>query len=327
MSHFSEDDFIARLFAPMAAPQGFGLRDDAAVLTPPEGHDLVLTKDALVAGVHFFADDRPADIARKLLRVNLSDLAAKGAEPLGFLLALAIPSSCDQEFWQAFAAGLGEDSARFSCPLFGGDTVRSSGPLVMTLTALGVVPHGHHVARFGARVGDVLYVSGTIGDAALGLDVRRGAQWVRDCSDEARQFLRDRYLLPQPRVALRRAVRAEAQGSMDISDGLVGDAQKMMRVSGVSARIDLARVPLSPACAEALERHPHLFEQIFTGGDDYEILASVPPSRARAFEAEAIDAGVRVTAIGHVVAGEGPVEFTDRHGALCHFTRASYSHF
>lgn len=327
MSHFSEDDFIARLFSPLAAPQGFGLRDDAAVFEPPLGHDVVLTKDALVEGVHFFADDSPQNIARKLLRVNLSDLAAKGADPMGFLLALAIPPQCDDDFWSAFASALGEDGALFSCPLFGGDTVRTHGPLVMTLTALGVVPHGHNVARFGARAGDILYVSGTIGDAALGLDVRRGAPWVASCDAASRAYLQERYLCPAPRLGLRRAVRAEANGAMDISDGLVGDLMKMMRASGVSACVNVSCVPLSPAVQAARQLNPALFELALTGGDDYEILAAIPVERASFFEAEAMAAGVRVSAIGEVLEGTEPVRFVTASGQALTFARPSYSHF
>jgi len=327
MTHFSEDDFISHLFAPLAGPEGLGLRDDAAVVAPPLGHDLVMTKDALVAGVHFFADDTPQDIARKLMRVNLSDLAAKGADPLGFLLALAIPSHCDDAFWRAFAQALHEDSVLFSCPLFGGDTVRTQGPLVMTLTAIGVVPHGHHVPRFGAREGDRIYVSGTIGDAALGLDVRKGADWTRACNKEDRAFLLARYLLPMPRLHLRRALRAEANGAMDVSDGFVGDLTKMMRVSGVSARIHLASVPFSPAVRRAIQRVPALYDHALTGGDDYEIIAAVQPERASMFEAEALAAGVQVTCVGEVVEGHEPPQFVDESGGLHSFARGSYSHF
>ena len=157
------------------APEGLGLRDDAALLTPPAGADIVLTKDALVAGVHFFADDPPAAIARKALRVNLSDLAAKGAEPIGFLLALALPEDWTADWLAAFAQGLGEDGAAFSCPLFGGDTVKTPGPLMVSITALGRVANGRMAARSGVRPGDILYVSGTIGDAAIGLRLRQGA--------------------------------------------------------------------------------------------------------------------------------------------------------
>src|SRR5579863_9136554 len=168
----SEDDLIARYFAPLAGAAGLALKDDVARLTPPPGRDLVLTADALVAGVHFFADD-PADlIAGKALRVNLSDLASKGAEPLGFLLSLALPGDVTPDWLERFAAGLGADARAYACPLIGGDTVRTPGPLTLSITALGSLACGAMPARTAARRGDVLYVSGAIGDAALGLQLR-----------------------------------------------------------------------------------------------------------------------------------------------------------
>ncbi len=248
----SEDDLIARFFAPLAAPEGLGLKDDVALLAARSG-DLVLTKDALVAGVHFFAGDPPGAIARKALRVNLSDLAAKGAEPVGFLLALALPDDWTQDWLAAFASGLGEDATAYRCPLFGGDTVKTPGPLMVSITALGRIESGHMARRDGVKSGDLIYVSGTIGDAALGLSLRLGAPtFSAGLDDAARAFLLDRYLLPRPRNALAPAMRQFAHGGMDVSDGFVGDVTKMLRVSGVSARIDLRRLPLSPAAKAAL---------------------------------------------------------------------------
>src|SRR5271154_5406092 len=244
-----EDDLIARYFAPLAAPAGLGLKDDAALLRPPAGRDLVVTTDALVAGVHFFADD-PADaIARKALRVNLSDLAAKGAEPIGFLLDLALPSDWTTAWLEAFAAGLGEDAAAYRCPLLGGDTVKTPGPLTLAITALGAVEPGRMPARGGVRPGDRLYVSGAIGDAALGLRLRLGQGPSLD--EASRRYLMDRYLLPQPRLALVPAMARHARAGMDVSDGFIGDLTKMLRVSGVPARVELERLPLSPAAAAA----------------------------------------------------------------------------
>src|SRR6201996_4060674 len=169
-----EDDLIARYFAPLAGPAGLGLKDDAALLTPPSDRDLVLTTDALVAGVHFPADDPPGTIARKALRVNLSDLAAKGARPLGFLLTLALPSDWRDEWLAAFAGGLCADVLAFKCPLIGGDTVATPGPLTLSVTAVGAVAQGRMPRRTGVRPGDRLYVTGTIGDAAIGLKMRLG---------------------------------------------------------------------------------------------------------------------------------------------------------
>ncbi len=321
----SEDDLIARYFAPLAGPAGLGLTDDVALLAPPAGRHLVLTTDALVAGVHFFADD-PADaIARKALRVNLSDLAAKGAEPVGFLLDLALPGEWTAPWLEAFAAGLGEDAAFYGCPLLGGDTVKTPGPLTLAITALGAVEPGRMAARAGVRPGDRLYVSGTIGDAALGLRLRLGRGPSLD--EASRRHLLERYLLPLPRLALAPAMQRYAHGGMDVSDGFVGDLTKMLRVSGVTAHVELARLPLSDAAQAAIAADPALFEIAVTGGDDYELLAAVAPETSAEFEAAAAAAGVAVTLVGQAFAGAGRPQFTDRDGRETAFRHASFSHF
>ncbi len=318
-----EDDLIARHFAPIAGAAGLALADDAACLTPPPGCDLVLTVDGLVAGVHFFADDPPTAIARKALRVNLSDLAAKGARPLGFLLTLALPPDWTEGWLSEFAAGLAEDASLYGCQLIGGDTVKTPGPLTLSITAFGACAAGRMVLRTGARAGDLLYVSGTIGDAALGLQLRLGQ--TPPLSGTARAHLFDRYLLPRPRLALAPALAAHANGGMDVSDGFVGDVSKMLRVSGVGGEIDLSRLPLSEAAKEAIAAAPDLFEIAATGGDDYELLAAVPPDGAAAFEAAAAAAGVAVTRLGVVRTGEGPRFLRD--GREVEFRRGSFSHF
>ena len=193
MPRYSEDDIIARIFAPIAGAAALGLKDDAALLAP-QSAPLVLTTDMVVAGVHFFADDAPALIAKKALRVNLSDLAAKGAEPIGFLLALALPADWTNDWLEAFAAGLAEDARAYGAPLIGGDTGATPGPLTISITALGRARR--FVPRSGARPGDAIFVSGPIGDAALGLAVRRDPALARRLSDEARDYLIGRYLLP-----------------------------------------------------------------------------------------------------------------------------------
>lgn len=321
----SEDDLIARYFAPLAGPAGLGLNDDVALLAPPAGCELVLTTDALVAGVHFFAHD-PADaIARKALRVNLSDLAAKGAEPIGFLLDLALPGDWTAPWLEAFATGLGEDAAHYRCPLLGGDTVKTPGPLTLAITALGAVEPGRMAARAGVRPGDRLYVSGTIGDAALGLRLRLGRGPSID--EASRRHLLERYLLPLPRLALAPAMQRYAHGGMDVSDGFVGDLTKMLRVSGVTAHVELARLPLSDAAQAAIAADPALFEIAATGGDDYELLAAVAPETSAEFEAAAAAAGVAVTLVGQAFAGAGRPQFTDRDGRETAFRHGSFSHF
>ena len=292
-----EDRLIARYFLPIARhPGALGLRDDAAVLTPPQGCDLVLTTDAVIAGMHFMPDD-PADaIARKALRVNLSDLAAKGATPLGHLLTLALPEGVGEDWLTAFARGLGEDAQHYGCPLLGGDTVRTPGPVSVSITALGALPGGAMVCRSGARPGDLVLVTGTIGDAALGLALRKDAaaaqRWALDAAMHG--HLASRYLLPQPRNVLAETVRAHAHAAMDVSDGLAGDLGKLCRASGVAAEVDVARVPLSDAARQALAAEPALIETILTGGDDYEVLCTVAADKLNAFRAASKLAGMPV---------------------------------
>jgi thiamine-monophosphate kinase len=325
----AEDRLIARLFAPLARhPGALGLLDDAAVIAPPPGHDLVLTKDALVAGVHFFPDDPPASIARKALRVNLSDLAAKGADPLGVLLAFAVPPSMSEAALAAFARGLGEDCTAYGAPLLGGDTVRTPGPFTVSITALGTVPAGRMVTRLHAKAGQAIVVTGTIGDAALGLALRLDPKRAgfAGLSLAHIAFLKDRYLHPRPRLVLSAALRAHASAAMDVSDGLIGDLAKLLAASRIAGRIEAARVPLSAAARAAVAAEPALFETALTGGDDYEILAVMPEERLDAFGAVATAAGVGVTVLGRTLAGEGlTVEAAD--GTSMVLEHQSFSHF
>src|SRR5450631_421835 len=243
-----EDRLIARFFQPIAThPGALGLSDDAAFIKPPPGCDLVLKTDAIIGGVHFFADDMARDVARKALRINLSDLAAKGAAPLGFLLSIGLPSGLPADWLKAFARGLREDAEHYGCPLLGGDTDRTLGGITVYIAAIGTVPHGTMVRRMGARPGDLVVATGTIGDAALGLvlrqDANAAARWSLDAA--MREHLLGRYLLPQPRNAIAEALRLHASAAMDVSDGLAGDLAKLCRVSGVAADIAVEKVPLS----------------------------------------------------------------------------------
>ncbi len=328
MGRPSEDELIETFFAPLAGSGGLGLRDDAALLSPPAGQDLVLTTDILVAGVHFFPDDPPGLVARKALRVNLSDLAGKAAAPAGFLLGLALRDNWTTDWLAGFAEGLGQDSILYGCPLLGGDTSRTPGPLTIAITALGLVPAGGMVPRGGVAAGDLIYVSGTIGDAALGLVLRRGgASWAGALSGAARAFLEERYLLPQPRLALGEALRRFAHAAMDVSDGLAGDLAKMLRLTGMTAEVAVADVPLSEAGRAALAREPELVETLLCGGDDYEILCAVPPDQAHSFEAAAAAVGVPVHVIGTAVLGNEPPTFYDARGRSLAFTYLSFQHF
>lgn len=320
-----EDRLIARFFKPIADhPGAFGLSDDAAAIAPPPGCDLVLTTDAIVAGVHFFPDDPPGQLARKALRVNLSDLAAKGAKPFGFLLSLGLPKETGDAWLSSFAKGLDADARDYGCPLLGGDTDRTPGPMTISVMMLGTLPHGTMVKRSGAQPGDILLVTGTIGDAALGVQLRRGAAWKVGLAE--REYLLSRYLLPQPRNALAEAVRLHASAAMDISDGLAGDAAKLCRVSGVAADIDAGKVPLSDAARAVIAADPALFETALSGGDDYEILCAVSRARLGEIRSAAEVAQVSLTEIGSVRAGNG-ARFLRADGAALEFARPSYSHF
>jgi thiamine-monophosphate kinase len=320
----AEDRLIARFFAPIATHLGaLGLSDDAAFIKPPPGCDLVLTTDAIVGGVHFFIDDAAQSVAGKALRVNLSDLAAKGAKPLGFLLSLALPKETGDGWLTSFAEGLRSDAVLFGCPLFGGDTVRTGGPVTISIAMFGSVPEGTMVRRAGAKPGDRVFVSGSIGDAALGLALRKGAAW--NLTDAQRQHLMSRYLLPQPRNALAEAVRTHASSAMDVSDGLVGDFAKLCRVSGVAADIDAGNVPLSDAAKAVLAAERALREIALAGGDDYEIVCTVPAAKTEAFRTAAKAANVAVTEIGEIKAGEGARFLSD--GKPLDFRRTSFSHF
>ncbi|KQP51678.1 thiamine-phosphate kinase [Methylobacterium sp. Leaf108] len=325
----SEDGLIARYFAPLAGSGADGLRDDAATLTPREGYDLVVTTDTVVAGIHYLPDDAGASVARKAMGVNLSDLAAKGATPCGFVVNLGLPEAWTEAWLADFAAGLGRAIAQFGCPLLGGDTVRTTGPAFVGVTALGEVPAGAMVRRMTARIGDRLCVTGTIGDAALGLPLARGERpaWAAGLDGGSVATLVDRYRHPRPRLALAPALRRHARAAMDVSDGLAGDLAKMLVGEGRCAVVAMADVPLSPAARAAVVRDPRLHDLAVTGGDDYEILSAVPPDALTAFLADARAADVAMAVIGTVTAGEGRPLFLFPDGSQRRFATGSFSHF
>jgi thiamine-monophosphate kinase len=323
-----EDSLIARYFRPLATdPGAFGLGDDAAVLRA-HGDDIVVTTDAIVEGVHFLSSDPSDTIARKALRVNLSDLAAKGAAPAGFVLTLALPSA--EDAWLApFAHGLGDDIGLFDCPLLGGDTVSTPGPRMISITAFGRIPVGKTVHRSGAKPGDRVMVTGTIGDAALGLAVLKGGAVATALANDAaaKAMLVGRYRVPQPRNALANAIRDHAHAAMDVSDGLAGDLAKLCAASGVSAAIDVQSIPLSEAAAALLARGTVGIEALIAGGDDYEILCAIPEDGVEAFARAAGLAGVPIASIGTIIAATSPPRFLDKQGSEIALKRLSYSHF
>ena len=243
------EEAIIRLLVPLtrSAPGAFGLEDDCALITPEPGTELVLKTDPVAEGVHFFADDAPEDIAWKALAVNVSDLAAKAARPLGYLMALSFPEPPALAWLTHFAAGLQAAQASFSCHLLGGDTDRRPGPLTISISIVGVVEAGRMVRRGTARPGEVLFVSGSLGDAALGLTLRKdpalAALW--SLSPGEAEHLRNRYARPQPRLGLGPALRQHASAAMDVSDGLAKDLARMCKASGCAARVRLPDVPLS----------------------------------------------------------------------------------
>lgn len=323
-----EFEIIRRFFAPLAGPAGLGLSDDAALLHVPAGHDLVTTVDAIVEGVHFLATDPPETIGWKALGVNVSDLAAKGADPLGFLLTLALPNHIATDWLAGFADGLGHAAGLWSCPLIGGDTVKMPGPLTLSVTAFGAVPKGQMVRRSGAKPGDILAVTGTIGDAALGLPLalNRETVWVHPLASEDRAYLLDRYRRPRPRIALAGILREEAHAAMDVSDGLLGDAAKLMSVSGCGAVIEAERVPLSAPARHAVAADPACLAAVLTGGDDYEILCAIPPAHWDRLCAFTQAHEFPLTQIGTVVDAAAGFTVLGPDGPL-HFSSLAFNHF
>lgn len=325
-----EAGVIEEFMAPLASgfPGALGLKDDCAVLAPPPGEELVLKTDAVAEGVHYLACDHPADVGWKALAVNVSDLAAKGARPLVYLLSLSFPEMPRRDWLAGFSAGLGEAQRAFGMHLAGGDTDKRPGPASMTLTVIGAVPAGRMPKRPYARPGHRLFVSGTLGDSALGLklalDPGLGREWGLEPADVA--FLLSRYRRPSPRLALRAALLDHARASMDLSDGLAKDLGRMCRASGTGAKVDAGRLPLSPAVRRAIAADPRLLECVVAGGDDYEVLTAVAPEDAGAYESAARAAGVTVTEIGEVTSGAAIV-FVAVDGNPLQLSSTGWDHF
>lgn len=323
-----EFELIRRYLAPLAesCPGAQGLRNDAAVLKPPAGRDLVLTADMLTSGVHFLGQDPPDLVARKLLRVNLSDLAAMGATPLGYLLTVAWPGPPDESWIAAFAEGLAADQAAFAFPLLGGDTTGTPGPLTLSVTALGSVAEGKALPRSTARAGDQVYLSGTLGDGALGLKVLSGE--LEGLGEPAACFLADRYRLPRPRLSLGQALAdsALASAAIDLSDGLAADLGHVLEESSLAGEIEVSRLPLSEAAREALAAAPALIETVLAGGDDYELLFTAAPEEAEALAALGGEIGLALTPIGRLSEGRG-LRILDSQGQELPLERPGWQHF
>ena len=327
----SEEDLIQNYLAPLAsaAPGACSLKDDCAFIEPTAGHDLVLTTDALVSGLHFFPNEQPEVIAWRALAVNVSDLAAKGATPFSYLMALSLPEAPTTNWMMQFASGLRDAQDHYRMTLIGGDTDRRAGVGVsVTITAMGLVPARKMVRRSTARAGDRIFVSGSLGDAALGLVIRRNREVRRfpEISNEQRAFLLQRFLRPTPRLELSPLLLVHATAGMDLSDGLAKDLGRMCKASGVGAVVQRSALPLSAATAAVVASHAELAQAPLTGGDDYEILATVSPKVAEVFEDAAMELGVPVTDIGEIVAGSG-VRILDAEGNAVAIDKSGYDHF
>ncbi len=321
------DEFrlIADFFAPLAAdaPGALGLEDDAALLSGGGDQETVVTVDAMVAGVHFVGDEPAGLIARKLLRVNLSDLAAMGAAPVGYLLSAAWPDATPDTWIADFVVGLAADQREFDCCLLGGDTVSTSGPLMLSLTALGRVPTGTALRRGGAAPGDRIYVSGSVGDAALGLAAVDGR--LSGIAETTRGVLIDRYQLPSPRLALGQALRGLASAAIDISDGLAADLGHIAAASGVGAEIEADKVVVAEAAKAGLLALSRPIDMVLGGGDDYELLFTAPPEAADAVAALAARLNLPLSPVGRITPAGG-VRVLDADGGEIALAEAGWRH-
>lgn len=314
-----EFDLIHQYFEPLTAgvPGARGLLDDAATISPSKGCELVVTMDTVVAGVHYLADEKPINIVAKLMGSNLSDLAAMGATPRGFTLSCAWPKDIHGDDIQAFAHAMGDWVQAYSFPLLGGDTVKTDGNAVFTVSAFGETPTGQAISRNGAKIGDNVFVTGTIGDGALGLLVAQNK--FLDISDDDNAYLADRYRVPQPRISVGKSLVGQANACIDISDGLIQDLGHVSQTSNARIELELSAIPLSSAAKSLIESDPEMMSLILSGGDDYELAftsANTPPT-----------SDIPITRIGSVVTGEPGVIVKTSDGSLVEIAKSGYNHF
>jgi len=319
-----EFSLIERLFAPLAGEGAFALKDDAALFTPAPGRQLVLTKDTIAEGRHYLPDDPPGDVARKLLRVNLSDLAAKGATPRGYLLSCAWSATTTYEWMAAFAAGLAADQKQFGLQLLGGDTIKVDGPSVFSLTAIGDVAEGKMVLRSGAQPGDDLWVTGTIGDGALGLMAARGE--LDFLSGSENEYLVGRYRVPEPPVDFGKNLSEVASAALDVSDGLLADLGCLCQSSSVGAQVRQEAIPTSDAMKQYLATHPDGWNLVFGGGDDYQTLFAAPVEMQKAISSAAANIGITAIRIGELTA-DPKIAVLDGAGAPVDVSSTGFTHF
>ncbi|HWY61836.1 MAG TPA: thiamine-phosphate kinase [Rhizomicrobium sp.] len=319
-----EFEIIAEIFAPLAvAPGAFGLKDDAAAIAARPGFDLIVTIDQIAEGTDFFAFDPAGAIAQKALRVNLSDLAAKGAEPAYYLLSLSLPVSVTLDWLTAFAAGLAEDQKTYGISLLGGDTSRAEGPLAITITAFGFVPEGRMVKRSGARAGDAVYVTGTIGDSGGGLAIFKREKHA--LTETQRDHLTGRYQLPEPPVVFGAALRELASASVDVSDGLIADLGHIAAGSGVGIQLFGEKIPRTDALRALWGEGMDAIGRAVTAGDDYQIAFTANPAMDSKIQFASRNTGVSVTCIGTVTTGQD-VELL-LHGESYNVSKPGYRHF
>ncbi len=321
-----EFGFIAEYLGRLAGPEGLELKDDAAVWQPPTGFDAVISMDTLVEGVHFPDGKFDAQTAQKLIAVNISDIIAKGANPLAYFLSLAIPDNMPTESLPDFCRGLAAAQKNYKLKLWGGDTTRTNGPIVLSMTMIGTVSSGKTVLRSGARPGDLLCVTGTIGDSYLGL---KTLQNQMDTGIFQTKYWLDKYHIPRPPFALRAAIRKHANAAIDISDGLLADAEHMARASAVGMDIFLPAMPLSTASTAwvlAQTDHQTARLQLTTGGDDYQVLLCAPEQKFPKLKQQARKYKINMTAIGKVVAGAN-VNCRDSQGRKIPVSQPGYKHF
>lgn len=317
-----EFDLIAKYFAPLAGDEGLGLQDDAACLPARPGFDMIVSKDVLVEGTHFLKGASATGLAQKALGVNISDLAAKGAVPSAYFVGLVLPTDCSAEWIQAFAEGLALGQKRFGLSLAGGDTTTSNAAeaaLFISITVVGYVPQGQMIQRAGASAGDDIYVTGTLGDAALGLLGLLGK-----LGDDP--FPTDRYDLPQPRVSVGVALGGIASAAADVSDGLLADLGHICTVSGVGATVQQGLLPLSDAASAALKADEALHSYIYSGGDDYEIIFTAPTGKHQEIRDLSTEVCVPITKIGTVEKTKG-IRLVDTEGKIVHTNCVGYQHF
>ncbi|MEO0328787.1 MAG: thiamine-phosphate kinase [Pseudomonadota bacterium] len=320
----NEFEIITKFLSPLAGEGAFDFKDDAAILSLPPEKELVITQDALAGGVHFFEDDPPEMIAKKALRTNLSDLASKGARPYSISLALGLKADVSEDWLRRFAMGLGDDMKAFNVSLSGGDTFVIGAQTVISITALGLIDAENYLSRLNAKPGDGLFVTGTIGDGALGLLARQGK--LGDLVNEQREYLIDRYLLPKPRVEIADLLHEFASAAMDISDGLAGDLEKLCAASGVGAQIELDNSHFSNAVQNAIEFDSDLLKTAVTGGDDYEILFAVPQDKISSMLEHAKELPFTVTCLGKTCKAR-EVIFQDHSGQKMTFDKTGFDHF